>query len=322
VEIKLHSCYTRWAMSDTFFADISNFQPSVNLPLYRETNAKISEQVNWGTQITDPNGRMAEIRSLNFTVVLWYMGLMPNQDIAAQVATFVSTLGPLLPGEAVVIDWESTGNLQPPTVTQRDQAAQLIAQHYGFNVKWVGVYGPASLLQQHPTLGWQWVASYETTEPTIPHVMWQFTNGQYHSNPYGPINFPGIGYCDGSVFHGTDAQLAALVCPPGAPAPTPSPTPTPPPPTGTPFPLTGDPTTMIVPFRCTTDASGHTEVGIPLPAGCTQVVSASVQLMSVYHDGKTWDSLAVAQPTVGSTTNDVVVYGLPNHTYTGFALCS
>jgi len=101
----------------------------------------------------------------------------------------------------------------------------------------------------------------------------------------------------------------------------PIPTPAPTQPTGTPVPLTGEPGVMIVPFKCTTDSTGFTEVGIPLPPGTNTVVSASVQLMSVYKAG-VQDSLAVAQPSVGSTSNNVVIFGRPNHYYTGFAECA
>src|ERR1017187_7935828 len=126
---------------DNFFADISNYQDPVNLPLYRQTNAVIAEQVNWGTAVTDPNGRMQEIRSLNFAVVVWYMGLVADEDVGAQVNAFVNTLGPLGPNEAVVIDWEATGNLPIPSVGQREQAANMIAAAYGIARVWVGVYG-------------------------------------------------------------------------------------------------------------------------------------------------------------------------------------
>jgi hypothetical protein len=54
------------------------------------------------------------------------------------------------------------------------------------------------------------VASYETVEPSIPHDIWQFTDGQYTSLPaseYAPINWPGVGKVDSSVFHGTETAL-------------------------------------------------------------------------------------------------------------------
>lgn len=204
-------------MADTFVADISNFQPSADLPTYRQTNAKIICQISWGTDVTVNAGRIAEIRSLDFTVVLWYMGLVANEDIGAQVGAFVSQIGHLLPGEGVFLDWEATGSTPPPTSQQRDVAESMLASRLGISVQWIGTYGPASLLENSPKpAGWLFPASYETTEPAIPHALWQFTNGQYHSIPYGPIDFPGIGYCDASVFHGSDAELEALVCPPAA----------------------------------------------------------------------------------------------------------
>lgn len=204
---------------DLFFADLSNFNDPVDLNAYRASYSVVAEQVNWGTLITDPNGRMNQIRSLKFDLVIWYMGLVATEDITAQVNTFINTLGALLPNETIVIDWEATGNTTP-TAAQRDQAAGLLAAHYTLARWWIGTYGPAGMLGQFPPASWVWAASYETTEPTIAHVMWQFTNGVFVSIPYGPINFPGVGDCDASVFHGTVAQLIAAVCP-AAPAPPP-----------------------------------------------------------------------------------------------------
>lgn len=46
-----------------------------------------------------------------------------------------------------------------------------------------------------------WVAAYQSREPTTAHQLWQATNAH---------DFPGIGTCDGSIFHGTVNDLIAL----------------------------------------------------------------------------------------------------------------
>lgn len=202
---------------DLFFPDVSNFQPNVDFGALRGQASVVAVQVSWGTQVTIPTGRIAAVRAARFDAVLWYLGIT-TANSAAQVAAFVNTLGPLEAGESVWIDWESTGDQSPPPAAQRDEIAGLVAAHYGIPVEEVGVYGPNSLLAESPPKGPVWTASYETSEPATPHTIWQFTNGTYVSNPFGPINFAGVGFCDASVFHGTAAELLAILCPSSHPA--------------------------------------------------------------------------------------------------------
>jgi hypothetical protein len=201
---------------DLFFPDLSNFQPGVDFAALRGQASVVAEQVSWGTQVTIPAGRITAMRAARFDLIIWYLGITAANS-AAQVAAFVDTLGALLPNEAICIDWESTGNIPPPPASQRDEIQSLLAQHYGIPLRLIGIYGPDSLLRNSSPKGWVWTASYETAEPVTPHKIWQFTNGQYVSRPYGPINFAGVGFCDASVFHGTSAELVAVVCPTPAP---------------------------------------------------------------------------------------------------------
>lgn len=205
-------------MTDLIFADLSNFQATVDFAQLRGYSAAVGEEISWGTAVTIPSGRIAAIRAEAFTCVLWYMGLRSDQDIASQVNTFTATLGSLNAGETVVIDWEESFG-STPSVSQREQAASLLAAYYKCDPAMIGTYGPASLLKASPPPSWVWAASYETTEPQIPHAIWQFTDGFYTSPPYSPVNFPGVGACDASVYHGTAEQLAALISPVSHPAP-------------------------------------------------------------------------------------------------------
>lgn len=83
-----------------------------------------------------------------------------------------------------------------------------------------------------------------------------------------------------------------------------------------------------VPFNLTTDPTGHFDMQIPLPAGCSKVVAVSVDLGSVY--AGQWDPAenVVAQPAVGNPHLDytkfgeIYVKGAPNHFYTGHAICA
>lgn len=234
-------------MPDLFFPDTSNFQESIDFHALRGYTPVNVEQISWGTAVTLLPGRMAAIRSAGFTVTVWYLGLVANQNIAAQVAAFTGQLPELGPTDALFIDWEDTPNTlamrfppnlprspaairrigrfvdgATPTAGQRDQAAQLLAAHYGCAESFIGVYGSPGNLAAAPPPGWAIVASYETSEPAVAHTAWQFTDGVYVSNPYGPINFPGIGFCDASVFHGTVEQFDEIVVPFSGPKPQPS----------------------------------------------------------------------------------------------------
>jgi len=191
-------------MPDTFIADISNYQ-NPNLAAYQAAGYEVLiNEVSWGLATTVPAGRIAAIRAQNFALVGWYMGLVANQPIAAQVAVFAAAIRTLELNEWIIIDWESTSGIGLPSPAQRDECRALLAQEFDRPVM---VYGGASDLRSAPPGGEVWAASYETSEPDIPHLMWQFSDGTYVSPPYSPINFPGIGFCDASVFHGTVAQL-------------------------------------------------------------------------------------------------------------------
>ena len=288
-------------MSDTFVADISNYQANIDLPTYRATNGKIICQVSWGTTQTVNPLRVLQIASLKFDVVVWYMGLRADQDIAAQVAAFTNMIPVQTAGETYCIDWEATPGVSAiPTLDQVNQARALLAAHYGILPGWIGTYASTSLFQSQGMPdwgGWTWVASYQTTEPAIPHTLWQFTNGTYQSNPYGPINFPGIGFCDGSVFHAQDnlippdIQLQTLICPP-LPAPTPAPTPTP---TPTPVP-TPAPTPVPSPIPTPIPSPTPSSVVVTLPVIHLGDTNTSVQRVRDLLNGR-----GISVPARGNT---------------------
>lgn len=221
-------------MTDILFPDVSNFQ-NVDWPTFRRSCGAVASQTSWGTLITSPAGRVDAIRAQKFDVVIWYMGLVASEDIPSQVLRMYDVLGPLQLNETACIDWEATNGVIP-TPAQRDQALEVLAFDFHREVSELGLYASASLLQSAGSgpAGWRWAAGYGTSEPSVPHSLWQFTNGQYTSYPsseYHPYNWPGIGSCDTSVFHGTTDQmksaLSVITAAPPSPAPQPTPTPTP-----------------------------------------------------------------------------------------------
>lgn len=208
-------------MPDLFFPDTSNAQANIDFAALRAFTPANASQVCWGTNptINQTPGRIPAVRAENFIVNLWYLGLVWNQDITAQVNTFTGLIPSLLPNEGIFIDWEfSLGGT--PTGAQRDQAANELAAFYNRPRVLIGTYGGPSDLESSPPPSWVIVADYgppDGKEPSIKHDVWQYTNGEIPSPPYMPINYPGIGFCDSNLFHGTVEQLATLVLPASKP---------------------------------------------------------------------------------------------------------
>ena len=186
-------------MSDLFFPDVSNFQASIDWASLRAKTSVLAMEVNWS--LTDTSlRRVPVVRSWDFTTVIWYVGILASSSPAQVASLTKSILGSLEPGEAVCLDWEA------------NNCATRLANAFNVALIRVGIYSNAALFKAEPlTLDtWTWVASYETMEPSIPHDIWQFTDGQYTSLPaseYAPINWPGVGKVDSSVFHGTETAL-------------------------------------------------------------------------------------------------------------------
>ncbi len=90
----------------------------------------------------------------------------------------------------------------------------------------------------------------------------------------------------------------------------------------------GETTMQAVPFSTTLDVSGHTDLAIPLPAGCSKVIAVSLDLRSVYGaNPPAWDPAenVIAEPAVGNPNlpaayGEVYLKGAPGHYYTGHAI--
>lgn len=236
-------------MPDQFIADVSEWQSSCNWLQYVAAGFLAAvARVCHGTSVDlIMPGRRDSMRASGLRSIGWYLFLNSFQDVAAQVATFTSIIPKLLPGEYVVLDWEKDDRNIIPTAAQRDQALALLDQYYNQHTY---LYSFDSLLRtsmlrralaplakviKHfhyartaTALAGRkvWVAAYATGEPTTPHVMWQFTNGQYVSGGYRPVNFAGVGQGDATVYHGTIEQLIAdttgALAPPAPPPWTPA----------------------------------------------------------------------------------------------------
>src|SRR5664279_5539457 len=117
-------------MTDTYLPDVSEFQPHADIAAIRLQTGAIAARVSYGTRLDKMMpARVTDIRAQGFVVVLYYLFLRATQPVQDQVSTVVGVLGDLRPGESIVIDYESD-NGSIPTITQRDQAAELFEQRY------------------------------------------------------------------------------------------------------------------------------------------------------------------------------------------------
>lgn len=107
-------------------------------------------------------------------------------------------------------------------------------------------------------------------------------------------------------------------------------TPVPPSVTGPAYPLLGQEPLMIVPFSTTTGEDGTAYVPIVIPSGCTMLLGGWADVMSAsaftppHHDGDITAAdpagLTVA-PAVGAAPAVRIAGAVPNHFYTGRAVC-
>jgi len=203
--------------------DVSEFQApaSGNAPdwagIKRVNGGAACIRVGYGNSHLDKMlvSNRAKIKSLKFPFCGLYQYLRANQDVPSQAHAFVKWIGPTLnKGEIPILDLEEgSGN-------QSARAAawfSVVDKAYGLSSlplnKRSWLYSGEAFAQEHGLADefasprHTWVAAYRDTEPTIGHTLWQCTDGKAGAHR---TNWPGCGFCDTSLHHGTLAQLAAL----------------------------------------------------------------------------------------------------------------
>ena len=123
-----------------------------------------------------------------------YQYLVAGQDGGAQAQAFHRIVGPIQHGEVFIADFE-VGNHAMLTSWYNT-----MLKLYGKGIApYLWTYTGLSFGQANGALPVQWIADY-STEPSSPHLLWQFTDA-YH--------VPGVGVADCSLFRGSIGQLAA-----------------------------------------------------------------------------------------------------------------
>lgn len=135
-----------------------------------------------------------------------YAYLLPSVNATTQAASFCATLGQLLPGEFPILDIEAGSGDQSGRAREWMTTVQAAEHAAGWQYSGVAFARAANLGADGVPANRTWIAAYQSGEPASPgHEMWQFTDS---------ATVPGVsGPCDLSLFHGTTADLLALINP-------------------------------------------------------------------------------------------------------------
>lgn len=195
---------------DTYLPDISVFQASADISGIRQKTGAIAARILYGTTIDkEMPGRLIQIRQHKFDAVIYYIFMRSAVSALSQYTAVVDLIPNLVPGEAVCVDWEADVDKSVPAPVMRDTFLSLLDNYYSQSTI---LYGSGSSLSTYTGNRPAWVAAYGRQEPTSQHFLWQYTDGKNYGGP-APINWPGVGPCDTSIFHGTSQQLAEIIHP-------------------------------------------------------------------------------------------------------------
>lgn len=165
--------------------------PAVIIRAYNGTRADHQFAVN------RDHGHAAGVRALGL-----YAYLVDNRDPVDQAAEFVHTVGSLRAGEWPIVDCEEGTGDQSARVKAW---AGYVSRALGTVDPWL--YSGESFYRDHdlshagiPTTR-TWIAAYRSTEPTLGHQLWQYTDHRTVPGVDTPV--------DCSQFHGTIDQLLA-----------------------------------------------------------------------------------------------------------------
>ena len=205
--------------------DVSEFQSpaSGNAPdwagIKRQNGGAAIIRVGYGNAHLDRMlvSNRAKIKSLKFGFTGLYQYLRAGQDVQSQARAFIGWVGPALnPGEIPILDLEEGDGNQ---AGRANQWFGIIDAAYGLTRlplperSWLysgeNFARTSGLATIFCSARRTWVAAYQSSEAgLLPHSLWQSTDGKVGAYR---MNWPGCGFCDTSVYHGTLARLAAVV---------------------------------------------------------------------------------------------------------------
>jgi Glycosyl hydrolases family 25 len=212
-------------MTTLLLPDLSEFQPDADMAAIKRLNGGAAiVRACYGASHPDKvfAKHRAAAAAAGFSFLGLYQFARADQDIRDQAMAFCAIVGKLGPHEVPILDLElGTG----PQLTRATEWFYVVDQAFGLlslpldKRSWL--YSGVSYEASHNLGGifasarHTWVAAYGPTEPTVGHTLWQCTNGTAGVHI---TDWPGAGKCDTSLYHGTLADLAALIArtpPPG-----------------------------------------------------------------------------------------------------------
>lgn len=180
-------------------ADASEFQPNIHDDIYvKQFSQAIIIRAAYGAHHDDRawfgGDRRKQLHDNGIRYLGMYQYVTAFEDVTAQAKEFCKLVKAMRVGEDLFADIEEGGGSQ--TARWRTWA-HVVNGELGWDPR---SYSGRFFARDHGLQPVHWIASYTTTEPSEPHLWWQFTDA---------FNIPGIGPCDCSVYHGTMDSLVA-----------------------------------------------------------------------------------------------------------------
>jgi Putative peptidoglycan binding domain len=183
----------------TLLADISEFQPDISDAAYLAWSKAIVIRAAYGAHHDDRAWYGGQRRDLLLSGGALFLGIYQyitaSEDVTAQAMEFCRLLGKLNQGEYPLADWEEGDGNQ---AGRRATWNHVVAGELGFTPG--SGYSGLFFARDHGLAPVEWVAAYQGTEPSPPHLLWQFTSA---------FQVPGAGLADCSVYHGPVTDLAS-----------------------------------------------------------------------------------------------------------------
>lgn len=197
------------ASAATYLCDISEFEPDIADAAYLAWSKAIIIRALYGDAHDDAawygGARRADLHKGGVRFLGVYQYLVAGQSGAAQAQAFHKLVGAIQPGEVFIADLEEGNH------TLLTSWYNAMISLYGSGIsKYLWTYTGLAFGEANGILPVQWIAAYQSSEPSSAHKLWQFSDS---------YSVPGVGKCDCSVFHGTIDQLAALAYQPSKPKP-------------------------------------------------------------------------------------------------------
>lgn len=200
-------------MGDLVIPDVSEFQGAVNhVALVGDLRARwgaaiVIARINYGNSKVDgqADANVDGLREAGADALGWYCYLIGSDDPATDADVFGRVLvahGGLKSNEFVVCDDEEGSGDQSSRVNAFLDGVDAVLRENQTQDMW---YSGLNFVLTHnleAARGHRWIAAYNTSEPTVAHDLWQFTNS---------MSFAGVGNCDASIFHGSINDFLSLI---------------------------------------------------------------------------------------------------------------